>query len=418
MTGGIVNLVEQLTAQPDLFGVPTLMPAAWQGMVLTTVAVVCAVLVGLALWVRWARWRPEAAVTASVLASVALGAATVWLLVQVETTLRLSDLDLAMPEGSARMVLSPEALDREAGDYRQLPTGLFLTYLSLRTAGDAAAVTGYLWQRGPDDGRLGVIPSGVEALKMDQAYQAERDGGIVRGWRFEAKFQERFDYARFPFDTKPLHLRLFPTAFADNVMLVPDLAAYEDLAPTALPGANRLHPEGWNKLASFFTLRQTDYDTDFGILDLEPGKPLPETGYTLLLQRQPLDVLVRNLSPIAMVVFFQFLLIMGTTGVSHWTELDRFKNKEFLIIALSNFFIVILTHIDFRADIDIAAITYIDWIYFSVYLIIALSSVNVVAINRTGSTLFAHGNNILGKALFMPVFLLMVFCATVLVYGS
>ncbi len=138
-----------------------------------------------------------------------------------------------------------------ASSHRLLvPTGVFVLSFDFVKASEAN-LTGYVWQRhrldqlAADDEpvthgkiRAGVLfPEQVDSSSthLEESYRREQTNAagereVVIGWYFDVTVRQHFDYAKYPLDRHDLWLRLWPKDFDEDVVLVPDLAAYDRTA--------------------------------------------------------------------------------------------------------------------------------------------------------------------------------------------
>ena len=120
-----------------------------------------------------------------------------------------------------------------------LPTGILLRSLAFNTPTEVF-VTGVVWQKFHDE-RHAEIARGVDlpdAIDADLTEVYRRRSGAVEtvGWRFKATLRQLMDVSRYPLDHDNVSIRMLPQGYDSRVILVPDLASYTRLTPTARPG--------------------------------------------------------------------------------------------------------------------------------------------------------------------------------------
>lgn len=280
----------------------------------------------------------------------------------------------------------------------RIPTGVFVQSLNFTDTNDVA-VTGYVWQRfraalGPDgppaaecpqtgpDGaciRTGFVFPEAIAFESREAYRRTRDvpaaHGKTRiteiGWYFETTLRQPFYYEQYPFDGKDVWLRLWPAGFADNVVLMPDLASYEYTAPALMPGLDEeLLVPGWNIQASFFSYRSRNYDTRFGV-----GATVaqPELFFHVLLRRNFTNALITNFGPLLVVVLMLFGLVLSISRSEDREGFMAFNFNGFLGTSASLFFVVIVAHIQLREKLD-SQLVYLEYFFVIMYAVLFVCS--------------------------------------------
>ena len=163
------------------------------------------------------------------------------------------------------------------------------------------------------------IPRGVDfpdaiQRQFEEAYRRRRDQVETVGWRFEATLRQVMDLSRYPLDHDNLAIRLLPKDYDRRVILVPDLASYTMINPSAKPGLEEtLELSGWSIVGSFFDFKYGNYNTDFGIPDYESEESMPELHFNIELKRNVLNAVIANGIPLIIVVLMLFAIIVKTT---------------------------------------------------------------------------------------------------------
>ena len=81
-------------------------------------------------------------------------------------------------------------------------------------------------------------------------------------------------------------------------------------------------------------------------------------------------------------------------------------NHPLLVTALMiSFFVLIFSHIDLRKAIDTADIMYIKSFYFATYLMIVLSTWNLITYSSEAPSIFDHNGNQVFKSAYFSIFL-------------
>lgn len=298
------------------------------------------------------------------------------------------------------------------GDLVRIPTGLYIASLSFPSANDAR-VTGIVWQRFLDSDRAGatpgvIFPEAVES-QVDPLYERPilADGarvGTLHGWSFRLTVREKFDFRRYPFDTKDVWLRMWARDFDSNVVLVPDLDAYPEIAPDRLPGLDTgFILAGWEPLRTYFQYREGTYSTNFGNRDYVGATDFPELSFTLDVQRDFLNTFISDLVPLAVVTFLLFGVIRTISPDPARYDRSGFSFTNVLAACSGLVFVVLLGHIQLRSALAGQQITYLEWYYFIIYVSLILVCLDAwLVISESPPRLIAWSDNLLCRLLFFP----------------
>ncbi|NVK23498.1 MAG: hypothetical protein HWE10_01095 [Gammaproteobacteria bacterium] len=112
-------------------------------------------------------------------------------------------------------------------------TGLFINSIEFVNAHNVH-LTGNVWQKFKKQD-LALADVGVNfplAIKENirEIYKKQDDSqNLVVGYEFDVVLRHHFDYGKYPFDNKNIHLQIEHGEVGENVMLIPDLESYEKL---------------------------------------------------------------------------------------------------------------------------------------------------------------------------------------------
>jgi len=76
------------------------------------------------------------------------------------------------------------------------------------------------------------------------------------------------------------------------------------------------------------------------------------------------------------------------------------------------FFVLIFSHIDLRREIVTADLIYIEYFYFVTYFTAIISAFNLIIYTKDKSAIFDFNNNQIFKAIFFPLFFLLMLGVT------
>ncbi|MGK7917175.1 MAG: cache domain-containing protein [Prochloraceae cyanobacterium] len=302
-----------------------------------------------------------------------------------------------------------------------IPTGIFIRTLKFEEAHNVF-VTGYIWQKyyeGEHDGisRGFIMPDAIVATDLGgwtEAYRYKKGNVETVGWYFEVNLRQEFDYSKYPFDRKQIRLRLLPQDFHKNVILVPDLESYTQMIPRERPGLERnLVLPGWNLERSFFEYQLKNYDTNFGISNYVGQDKFPELEFTVLATRNFLTVFISNFMPILVVSIMMFAIQLIVSQKAQEEETRKFTALEIISVGGGLIFIVLLDQLNLRGTIITAGLIYLEYLYFALYLLIILITLNALLIALgTKFWLIEYQDNLIPKLFYWPVLLSLLLIVT------
>lgn len=325
--------------------------------------------------------------------------------------------------GEGLAFTDPNGLRQFEDDYRRksddlrlaapafIPTGLFVQSLEFTGANDIK-VTGYVWQKFTDRIHDGVA-RGVIFPESDkdgadivtEVYRRKSAECETVGWYFMTTLRESFGYGTYPLDQENAWIRLWPTEFYKNVVLVPDLDAYRVMAPDERPGLERSFVlEGWSATETFFNYQYNRYNSNFGIPDFVGADRFPELCYNILLRRNFLNPFIADLLPIIIVAGMLFALLFTISKDDQLRSRVCFNPTDVIASCSALFFCVIVAQIQLRNKIDCPYVIYLEYFYFTTYFLILSVGANALLYSRSDRfRALEYHDNLLPKVLFWPV---------------
>jgi hypothetical protein len=307
-------------------------------------------------------------------------------------------------------------------EYRIL-TGVYLQSFEFLSSNNVE-MSGFVWQKYgpdiPDSVRRGIaLPEQLEdAYEPTEAWRVEQNGVEEIGWYFSGTFRQNFDYSLYPFDRQDIWLRLWPSEPVEGVLLVPDFAAYRDLAPETLPGLDTgFVYGGWYPLHSHFSYDLLDYNTDFGLNYGFSDAPDPELFYNLTVARDAFDPLVEHLvleTAIAILLFFLLVLMANESETQQRLGLTVFD----LIVASGGLlFAVILDHNAMRNEIESQQLTYLEYfpLILSVFIVLVVLSA-VLRVKQWRIPVLGYTGDLVPVLVYWPALLGTLLVVTLLVF--
>ena len=323
-----------------------------------------------------------------------------------------------------------------------VPTGVFVLSFDFVKASEAN-LTGYVWQRhrvdqlAADDEpvthgkiRAGVLfPEQVDSSSthLEEGYRREQTNAagereVVIGWYFDVTVRQHFDYAKYPLDRHDLWLRLWPKDFDEDVVLVPDLAAYDGTARGDIFGIDRdIVPGTWAIRDTFFSYKRKCYDTRFGLQSYEGQYNFPELHYNITLSRRFEDAFIVALVPLISVLVLLFSVLVLATEDRERASIFGFNAAGAIGASSALLFVVMLAHVSLRREFATTQFVYLEYFYLVTYVAVLGVSVNVYLFSAQhhGRLLdrLHRDDDLVPKLAFWPLVLVFLSAATIAVFG-
>ncbi|MBU2537706.1 MAG: hypothetical protein KKH22_04655 [Proteobacteria bacterium] len=302
-----------------------------------------------------------------------------------------------------------------------IPTGIFIESATLSSAGDLA-VSGYIWQKY----RLGeqdAVPraftiGGASSLTMVEKYSIRENGYEILRWYVRCMVPQQIDHSKYPLEQDKLSLRILHTDMNHNVFLVPDLAAYNFINPTALPGLRKdLALPGWKIVRSFFELRKNIYNTNFGLERPLNKDRFPSLCFSFEIKRNFTDAFISNLTALIIVTILLFTLLMITSKDERRVSFMQVGSGRILNICASMFLVIAFSHVSIRRTIVVEQVFYLEYFFFLTYFIILLVSINSVlyAVNAN-IHLVQYRENLIPRLCYWPCLFALLFTISVFIF--
>ncbi|PUB17392.1 hypothetical protein [Yoonia sediminilitoris] len=300
----------------------------------------------------------------------------------------------------------------------EVPTGVFIQSLVFSSSSNVN-LTGYIWQKYPvgypyEKGIIfpEQIASGDTVMKQEYTEMVAHEGAQheLIGWYFDVTVRQSFNYYRYPLDFLTIWLRIWPADFENdaNIRLVPDFGSYDD--PTARKfglDADLVQGE-WNIDQSFFSYRDVAYDTSFGYPPTADDDLYHELYFNLGAERKFINAFVINLVPLFVVALLLFAGIMTISDDKEQSSRFGFSTSGLIGTCSALFFVVMLSHIQVRAQFAGSGLVYIEYFYLVMYGMILLTALNgyLFSLHRRRALAFLHyEDNFIAKVSFWPVLL-------------
>ena len=299
-----------------------------------------------------------------------------------------------------------------------VPTGINIRRMDFQDSYNLN-VGGTIWQKIPPEIAESDQPGFAfpqaspfaESLMIEEVWRKEVAGKEgeqsyrLVGWDFRVTLQLNFQYGRFPFDKRLIDIRLAPRDQSGDVMLVPDLASYRSTNPSSRPGLGDTIALSGNEITeTWFDFSVESLATDFGFGPTFRGDRVPVLHYNVQLRRKLLNVFVTYLIPIVVAMLMIFILLCACRKTSE---------RQGIIESMAAFlFVLIFSHIDLRKEVVTGELIYLEYFYFVTYAMVLLSTFNLMAFTLDKTKVFDFENNLIFKAIYFPLFLLIVLVVT------
>jgi hypothetical protein len=297
-----------------------------------------------------------------------------------------------------------------------IPTGLYLYAVTLETTNPNMKANGHIWQKYDlkKDTNLTKEPIIFNALKQrfEKVYDQVKDGVQTIGWRFDATIKGNFDYTKYPFDQQDLVFALGNKNYTDDVILVPDFAAFTGMRSPHAEIDPTTNTTPWKISSTYSFYELTHFDTNFGIKEYTHQTDFPTLCFNIAVRRDFIYPFMASVLPIAIIllVAFSILLIIGLSKQGN--ELASLS----LSLCSGLLFATILSDQTFQRSVEASRLTYFEYFYFLVYGIILLITIDglLYSLNR-GGFLINYNKNIIARLAFWPL-ALSAFLITTLIF--
>lgn len=301
-------------------------------------------------------------------------------------------------------------------------TGIFVEEFEFRDSYNVI-IRGEVWQKWPKH-LARFYEAGLrfpqEALAgrtlITKISEKEEKNFITHTWAIKVMLKMPFNYSNYPFDVRDVKIEMMYPDVDSGILLVPDVDGYSDILPYSSPGINKdIYLNDSKLLSTQFSFDLVNFHDRFGHQKFSGLNQYPIMKYSINLKRRLLNVLVMNIIPILVVASMIFLIFYSNTK-----DKDD-KSGVSMMGAVQScagfFFVLLVAHIDLRRRLNTPSLTYIETFYLTMYVIMALLAINVVAFTKGKESKFLHyQDNLLVKVSYWPVLLFTWMIITLLVF--
>ncbi len=290
-----------------------------------------------------------------------------------------------------------------------VPVGIFIERMEFQDSYNVN-IGGTVWQRYPleaaEEATIGFrfpqMSPFAEAAYIEESYRETvsskegEDGYLLVGWDFRVTLRLNLKYADFPFDKRHLDIEISPLSATDNLIFIPDLSSYSFTNPDRKSGLSKNISLSGNRIVeSYFNFTTHSYDTSFGYPTQLAFEDVPVLHFNVHLNRKILNAFITYLIPIFVCLSLIYILIFACA---------KTNDRQGIIESMAAFFFVLIfSHIDLRKDIVTADLIFIEYFYFTTYLMIVLSTLNLVAYTKNKTKVFDYNENQIYRAIYFPL---------------
>ncbi len=257
-----------------------------------------------------------------------------------------------------------------------VPTKVFIESVEF-SEDNKTLLTGQIRQKYDTGINRGFILPDAESIQITEVSRYTQNQKEVVTWNFKGTMRQQFDHSKYPFDK--IKINLLINHVNKNVILIPDLEAYQWINPMARPGVKRkLVLPGWHMRSSFFSYHSQ------------------QLKFTIFAERHLLNPFLGSLLPLIVVagMLFAILLLLG--------KAKTFTNMIAPLAAL--FLGTIMAHIGLKKEIATWEIVYIEYFYIVMYIAILAVIASYFMFHRK-CNLIQYRDGLVVKLLFWPLIL-------------
>ena len=225
-------------------------------------------------------------------------------------------------------------------------------------------------------------------------YRFQRGNVEVIGWTFRAKLKQQPQVAKYPFDEAEIQIQIWPKSLNKNIVLVPDLDEYQFTNPTQTPGlVESLVLEDWTVKRSFFGYRYNKYNATFGSSQVIKKFNIPDLSFNIDIRRNILSPMVAYAITLSVVMALMFAVMVIHAETSF----------NVLSYAAALFFVVAVTHVGLRSELNTHDVVYLEHGFIIMYLVLLSVSINsMIFYSSINVPIVQYQDNLIPKLLYWP----------------
>ncbi|WP_107655292.1 hypothetical protein [Nocardia suismassiliense] len=296
----------------------------------------------------------------------------------------------------------------------RVSTGVLLNALQFINAHNVKA-TGHIWQHIPPGFPEDIEP-GVLLLEAEDPHCPKKVFEYPLGenrvivWSFSTVIRQQFNYEDYPLDHQDIWLRMRPVDMIHPVQLVP---SFESFPPWDGKALNGLDPDlvfgDWTPDYTVWSLNRQEYS-----MLSHPGlSNTDELYFNVGVSRGLLGPMLGRIVPVLLLAVLMFLSLFVITTDPDRRPISGFTAFAIITFSVSTVLVVAVNDNAARTEIGSAGISYIEYWYFTLYVMTLLVALNAtMLLHGAFSKAVAWRDNLLPKILFWPLFTGIMFAAT------
>ncbi len=256
----------------------------------------------------------------------------------------------------------------------QVPTGFYIKALDIDKDTKLISVNANLWQSVQEgiknrEDFFGFVLPQASTIEVREVQQKDFKDKKTKLWSLKAKLFQSFSYKYYPFDSHQLKIRIEPKNKQQNLMFVPDIAAYRFIVPQAKPGLSKeIALSGFTVIESYFSYQPLVSNTNFGFKDQSMSNAQNVINFVVQLKRNVLDSAVVYLCPLLLILFFLFVTLLA---------LEKWAANSFGAVSALLFTLVLLQRA-LRLSLGSNEIVYIEYLFFAAYIMLLLAVIYII----------------------------------------
>jgi len=292
-----------------------------------------------------------------------------------------------------------------------VPTGVYIDAIKFSGSSDVF-ISGYIWQKYsdefPKDLKKEFLISKATNVSIQKLNSSKRNGVETIQFHFEAEIRQKLTHKTYPLEEELIEVQIIHKELDHNIVLTPDLDAYKVRSASQLPGLDKaVFISGWNLINSYFELRHSDLNTNFGVNRSVGKDDFPVLYYDIEIQRNFVDAFISNLTPLIIVSVMLFFMLF---------LMEKIDTAKVFNICIAMFFVIVFSHIDIRSKISAQEIFYLEYFFFITYGLILYVALNAIGwLLQTDTWIYRYKSNIY-SLLYWPILLGLTFGVTVFTF--
>lgn len=350
------------------------------------------------------------------------GVGGIWIL-QISKGVRSSYVHECITERSqvARFIKTETWKAKDAGEKpRQcIPTGLMISSARISEIPETVELAGLIWQRIPDslsiENTAGFwFPDEIETRKKEVYRMRDGDATVI-GWKFNTRIHQDFRTSIYPFDWLDVNLRMRQREDAVSARLIPDLAAYAIISPTAKPMiTSDFTLPGW-RIENTYLKFGNDQSLKAVYLGFHHSRLRPEMNDLVLvlsIGRDWVSSFVSVLIPVLAIFSILFSNIYMITNQDETRKQFNFNAMAASSIGSGLALFVVIAIQNVRTRVIPEGILYVEKIYFIIYMAILVNVVVAIFVTEKRGFILSYNNGLIVRYLYWPCYTAILFLVT------